>query len=171
MFEMRVSSVAEQIVTHHLQAKGRENEAVYINFDVRLSYFRSVHSSLQFNSSRGLHLLYHQCPGHATLSVFSAVTPSPFDRLKDIAEWKHETSHDSCWRDVRLYTDTYFLMARQINAQIVEAGGAEVAPAEMNQYCSFAGIGRGNLFEWVPVEVTKDPNDNHKYRRIVKVNP
>lgn len=165
MLEMKLSRVVHQIVEHHLGGQGREKEALYVNFDVRMSSYYQL--GREFAESRGLHLLYHQNPGHATLSVFSAVTRSPFERLPQVTEWKHEVSHDSCWRDIHVFSDVYFEMAKRINEKRCNAGLGEKAPIEMNQNCFFAGIARNTMFEWVKVSVTKDPEDSNNYRRLV----
>src|ERR1700723_2320616 len=113
MFEMRLDKVVEQIVSTTFAQGRREKEALYFNFDLRLWSFEKQE---QFYTSRGLHLLYHQQSYSSYISVFSAISPSPFGRMKDIAEWKHESTHDSCWRDIRGLTDLYFDMANEINA-------------------------------------------------------
>lgn len=175
MLDMRVSDVAEQIVMHVLTEGtgrrqggdgGRKTEAIYISFDIRLS---SYEDSFQYTAARGLHLLYHKLPGADSISVFSAVSPSPFDRLEKVVQWKHEATHDSCWRGLRVFFDVYFEMAKEVNARRVFRGLKEIAPAEMTQCCNFAGRARESLFQWVPVEITKDPEDECNYRRLIKV--
>jgi len=96
MLEMKIERLAEQIVRHHLLGQGRKKEALYLNFDLRLS-------SNRFDQSRGLHLLYHQIPDCASVSVFSAMTLSPFGRIGEITSWEHDVSHDSCWRDIGIF--------------------------------------------------------------------
>jgi hypothetical protein len=94
MLQMRLDRLVQQIVSHHLLGQGREKEALYLNFDLRMSSFSK---SDTFDASRGLHLLYHLRPGYQSVSVFSAVTDSPFSGCAGM-KWKHEVTHDSCWR-------------------------------------------------------------------------
>ena len=180
MLEMRVSDVAEQIVMHTFtngtdrrqkegSDGGRDAQAIYLNFDVRLSNYDLEHNRFQYTASRGLHLLYHKLRGGSSISVFSAVSSSPFDRLKTIKEWKHQATHDSEWRRVRIFNDVYFEMAEEVNAQREAAGLAEIAAAEMIQYCVFAGIAEERLFQWVPVSIKKDPEDQYDYRRLITI--
>jgi hypothetical protein len=176
MFEIRMSRVVQQIVSHHLIGQGRKDEALYIDFDVRMADIKqSIHTS------RGIHLLYHQIPNSNSITVFSAVSPSPFDRLPPlrfrsfqspspwIPTWKHEVSHDSCWTDVRIFSDTYFAMAEEINNERRKASLEEIAPIKMSQDCFFAGFGRHQMFQWLPVSVCMDPADENNYRRTVSV--
>jgi hypothetical protein len=180
MLEMRVSDVAEQIVMHTFtngtgrrqkegSDGGRDAQAIYLNFDVRLSNYNLEENRFQYTASRGLHLLYHKLRGGAQISVFSAVSLSPFARLKTIKEWKHEATHDSCWRNVQVFAQTYFEMAEEVNARRVAAGLKEIAAVEMTQYCNFAGIAQEHLFQCVPVIVSMDPKDEYGYRRLITV--
>lgn len=163
MLSIRIDRIAYQIVEDILLGNGRENEALYLNFDVRLSYYDNGRT---YDQSRGLHLLYHVLPGMRYVNVFSGVTRSPFGKLSEVRkELKHEVSHDSCWRDVRIFSDTYFEMANCINEERKKQGLSEVAPKDMSEHNSF----RQKLFEWVPVKVSKDPNDSHNYRKLVKL--
>lgn len=169
MFEMRLDRIVQQIVTHHLFPNLNDKVALYINFDVRLHSYESKRSTTEFNQSRGLHLLYHQGAHSSYVTVFSAVTASPFERIEGVKEWKHEVTHDSCWRDLRIFSDTYFDMAQKINSSRTKVGLKEIAPAAMNEHNSFAGIARNSMFEWVKVDITKDPEDSGNYRRLVRL--
>lgn len=159
MLSLRLSSVAEAIVHSELIRKGREKEALYLNFDLRMS----LHDKGgDYNQSRGLHLLYHLMPGGGVVNVFSAVTPSPFGKLTDIPQWSHDCSHDSCWRDIPVFNKVYFEMAEHIN-QIRELDGREpVAPKDMHEWHNIR-----ELYRWVPAIITKDPTDPHSYRKLV----
>lgn len=164
MFEIRLDRVAQQIVSHNLRGKGSgEQVALYLKFDVRLSSHGIAHTI-----ARGLHLLYHQVLHHASVSVFSAVTPSPFDRIDTVKEFKHEVTHDSCWRDLRVFNETYFTMANEVNVIRKNYGLSEIAPVAMNQFVTFAGLGE-DLFQWVSVKVTKDETDERNYRRVIQL--
>lgn len=166
MLSIAVSNVVAQIVRHHLLPAGNE-KAMYFSFDCGLGYYvdsRTV--SNRFNQRRGLHLLYHLKPGYGSISVFSAVTESPFAKLKDISAWKHEVTHDSCWRDVRIFTEVYFEMAEKINQALLEKQiSPAVAPAAMSEYTSFRSL--NNLFELVPVSISVDNTDNRNYKRVI----
>ena len=170
MLTINISDVAHQLVQQELVGKGRENEALYFCFDLRMQFSEG---GVRFWQSRGLHLLYHLRPDMASISVFSCVVVSPFAKIKDIVKnglavgtnsWTHETTHDSCWRDIRVFTRTYFDMAQCINDVLRE----EVAPAAMNETNSF-GVFNNKVFQWLPVKVSIDPNDGSNYRRIVEL--
>ncbi len=163
MFEMKIDSLIERVVRHELLSKCTANEAMYFNFDISLSVYKGDSSS--YTERRGLHLLYHS-PYGASINVFSSVTENCFASLKDVGNrWKHETSHDSCWKDIRVFSKTYFEMAESINSHLRIHGQAEKAPKDMDQFNCF----RDYLFRWVSVKVSKDPKDTNNYRRIVEI--
>lgn len=164
MFEMRLDRLAQQIVSHNLCGQGRKDEALHLDFDVRLSC-----PEIPDTIIRGIHLLYHQMPHHASISVFSGVTPSPFDKHSAVKEWKHEVTHDSCWRDLRIFNETYFTMADEVNVIRHKLGLEEIAPVKMNQFVSFVGIARDHLYQWLEVKVARDATDEHNYRRTIQV--
>jgi len=163
MLQMSIRNVAHQIVQHELLGKGREKEGLYLNFDLRMSHHTDRGS---YDQSRGLHLLYYVHPHGTYVTVFASVTKSPFATLRDVKEWKHECTHDSCWRDINTFSQVYFDMAECINSALQKNKLDAIAPKDMHEYNSF---GRSGLYEWVPVEVTKDPEDDRNYRRLVKV--
>lgn len=164
MFEIRLDRLAQQIVTHFLCGQGKEDAGLYLDFDVRLSS-RHVADTVV----RGIHLLYHQRPHSAYISVFSGVTPSPFDKYATVKEWKHEVTHDSCWRELRVFSDTYFTMAEEMNVMRKKEGLKEIDPVSMSQFVSFAGIARDHLCQWLKVKVAKDETDERNYRKVIQV--
>lgn len=165
MFEMRLDRIVEQIVRHAFfnpdGSKEFDKQALYVVFDVSMS--SAVEKVRQ---RRGIHLLYHSRNGNY-ISVFSAVSSSPFVRLADINNWKHEVTHDSCWRDIKVITQTYFTMAGLINKERVERGWEEEVPIQMSQFVTFGGILRKEMFQWVPAEVKIDPACEHNYRKLI----
>lgn len=163
MLKIDVRNVVHAIVEQELIEKDRLERALYINFDLRMSHHTNSRS---FDQSRGLHLLYHRNSNSSFVSVFSAVTDSPFATIRDVKEWKHECTHDSCWRDVNTFSQVYFDMANQINDALKEAKLEPIPPAHMHEWHNF---GRGGLFQVLEVKVTKDPNDDRNYRRKVEV--
>lgn len=165
MLSMRIDSLVASLVRHELVGKGREDEALYINFDLRLSSHTNEGDS--YNQSRGLHLLYHVNPGYSYITVFSGITPSPFGKAKDVEKWKHECTHDSCWRDIQVFSQLFFEMAKQINAERVEDGLPEIAPAHMHEHNSFPLFDK--MYDWKRVRITKDPNDSNSYRKLVEL--
>lgn len=172
MLTIRVETVVAAIVDQELRRKGRNKEALHFHFDLGMHYHHTYASGKveTFSQRRGLHLLYH-CNVHSTyITVFSAITVSPFAAINKVEDedWKHEASHDSCWRDIRAFQESYFDMAEDINSALEKKGIEEVAPAAMQEHNSPAMFGQG-LYSWVPVEVSKDPNDERNYRKIVKV--
>lgn len=151
MLDIKISAVVAQIVRHELIHNAKENEALYMHFDLGMGVYTNSES---YTCRRGLHLLYHVNPGGTYISVFSAVTDSPFASIKDINEWKHEGTHDSGWRDIRVFSDVYFKMAEEINNELEADGEKTVAPKDMHEHNNF-GLFRDELFRWVPVEIAK----------------
>jgi hypothetical protein len=121
----------------------------------------------EFHDRRGLHLLYHLPKGWASVSAFSAVTEKVFTNVYEVADWKHEITHDSCWRDISTFARVYFGLCENVNDQRQAAGLKPKAPALMTEHNSFQLFGR--LFDWIPVEVTTDPTDDRNYRKLVRV--
>jgi hypothetical protein len=154
-----VSSMVRQLLIND-DSDVIKGKALHFHFDCRLGYE-------DFNVSRGLHLLYGRRPQGSYVDVFSAILDSPFDKISKVVNWKHECSHDSCWRDIGVFSQVYFDMADSINAKRVKEGLNAVAPIEMHEYNSFNEIDR--FFQWVSVEITKDPSDERNYRKLIKV--
>lgn len=182
MLTLRIDQIAAQIVRHVLLGKSREEreslpvrdlsdgvvyegDALYLHFDLRLGHYTDGES---YNTSRGLHLLYYTHPGSAYVTVFAGITDSPFDKVNEVGQWKHECSHDSCWRDIQTFSQVYFKMAGEINAMLEKDGLSHIAPKDMHESNSF-GVFRDELYSWVKVRVTKDPEDSHQYRKLVTI--
>ncbi len=159
MVNIRISSLAEAIVHSELIRKGREKEALYLNFDLRMSYY---HEGEEYHQSRGLHLLYHVIPGGGVVNVFSAVTMSPFANIVDVREWSHDCSHDTCWRDISVFSKVYFEMAEHINQLRLVDGREPIAPRDMHEWHNIR-----ELYRWVPAIIAKDPTDERSYRKMV----
>lgn len=189
MLNVSIDTITSALVLQLLvDVGGKDNVALHFNFDLSLSYHptgvrkltttKANEETFSFSRSKygvrqGLHLLYHLKAGYGSVDVFSAITESPFDKCNQVASWKHETSHDSCWANLPLFSTTYFGMANKINAMLKEDGFEEVAPVDMfecNAPCLFNPRGE-TLFNWVPVEVSKDPQDKNNYKKIIKVLP
>ena len=169
MLSINISDIAYALVHQELIGKGVEDEALYLHVDARLSYCEnpSVNRAEVFIESRGIHVLYH-CPRrNGYVTVFTAVTDSPFARIDEVKDWKHETSHDSCWRDIGIFNRVYFEMADGINANLK----TKVAPRVMDQACYLSprGLLKDALFSWVKVEVIKDPTDSSNYRKLLRL--
>lgn len=165
MLEIKVETVAAQLVRHFLVGQGREKEALHIQFDLGLGSYTDNKS---FNARVGLHLLYHLQPERSYISVFSAVTNNPFSKVKEVESWRHETTHDSGWRDIGVFSDAYFGLAQLVNLQREAAGLERIAPAKMANHSSF-GVFVDKVFYWVPVEVFIDPECDRSYRKLIKI--
>lgn len=164
MLTIKISSVVDSIVKQMLARTPdfvEDDRALYFGFHLKLTH----HSA---SSACGLHLLYHRTPGSTYVSVFSAVTPV-FEKLEKIESnrWKHEATHDSCWRDIQAFSKIYFEMAADVNAQLGEA--YQVAPVDMSQHNSFDDMFTDVAFKWVKVKVKKDPTDTNNYRRLIEL--
>lgn len=164
MLNMKIDCMVGQIVRQELRDSGREDEGLYMNLDCRLSYYMPEGS---YNESCGLHLIYQCNPGYASINVFSGVTDSPFASSKDVPSWKHECSHDSCWRDIGVFSEVYFKMAEKINQALLKDGLEQVAPKDMHESNSFNGFDK--VFRWKKVKITKDPTDRNNYRKLLEL--
>lgn len=175
MLEMKLSSVVYQVVRAELKGnvkKGPPHPAVmgnalYFNFDVSLAHHVNNHvvGIKEYRRRKGLHLLYHS-PRGSYVNVFSSVTENSFAKVGEVTNWKHETSHDTCWADIGTFSELYFSMSREINAEMVADGLPEVAPIEMHQFNSFRLFTEG-LFQWIPVEVKNVVGED--YRKTVTI--
>lgn len=103
MLTIGISRFAYQIVKQELAYKGRLNEALYIHFDLGMGHYTERKS---YTQRRGLHLLYYLRPEMSYITVFSSITASPFASIKEVPGWKHECTHDSCWRDINVFSQT-----------------------------------------------------------------
>lgn len=171
MLNIKIETVVNQIVRQELVEKNRgplpdgaENIGLYMNFDCRLSHYTNEKT---YNESCGLHLLYHCIPGGSVITVFSGVTDSPFDSIKTVKHWKHECSHDSCWRDIGVFSNVYFDMARKINEAMLAHGLKDIAPKDMHENNSFNGFDK--VFSWVKVNVSVDKADKNRYRKVLEL--
>ena len=161
MFSISLHQVVNDMVEHHLlNEDGRDNEALHFHLDLRMSYYRA---NMDHAVSRGLHLLYHCPKGFRSVSVFSGVTSSPFARIKEVEKWKHEGTHDSCWRQVQTISQLYFEMAEEVISHFDKS--LKLCANDLHEHNSFAMF--GELFEWVPAEVKNDPEDRNNYRRVI----
>lgn len=177
MLNIDISRLAAAIVRQELVGQGRDDEALYLSFGLRLSasiarkdFELGIPAFLEERKSqcsRGLHLLYHCRPMHSYITVFSGVTDSPLGRLADVKEWKHEITHDSGWRDIGIFSSIYFDMADTINNELnhpLDRAQSQIAPKDMQQFNTFP---RDKIFSWVPVEVQKA--SGHHYEKVVKI--
>lgn len=164
MLSMRIDILVAGLVRQELQGKRRKDEALYFNFDIGMSHHTSEKS---YNERCGLHLLYHCSPGSSYITVFSGVTKSPFGKIKDVQSWEHESTHDSCWGDIRVFSNVYFGMAEKINAMLKEDGKETIAPVVMNEHNSCPAF--SVFYKWVPVKVSYDETDDHHYRRMIEI--
>ena len=157
MLSMRISDVIAQIIEHELVQKERvKDEAVYLNFDLRM--YAHVKNN-PYSSSCGFHLLYHSLSNY--VSVFSGITSSPFGKLEEVKEWRHEVSHDFEWRRPPIFSEVYFELAANVNDKLAESGLETIAPASMQEVNSFR-IGQNNLFKRIKVAVFLDKDDPYK---------
>lgn len=167
MLNISIQDVVAAIVRQELGRTDRdENKALYFNFDCSLSHYTE---ETQYSQRMGLHLLYHCTPGYRYITVFSATTESGLAKLNEVKEWKHECTHDSCWQNINIFSQICFDMARDINEALVADGLKEMAPIDMHEYNSFNMFSGAECYQWVPVRITKDPNDQHNYRKILEL--
>jgi hypothetical protein len=119
-----------------------------------------------------LHLLYHVNPNGSYVNVFSRVDSSPFLKVNatksvGAGDWQHECSHDSCWRNISVFSGLYFELAELINKALIADGFSAIAPKDMSEHNSSALF--ENLYNWVKVQLEKDPMDQYNYRKLVKL--
>jgi len=164
MFSISIKTLVNSLVRQELQDKGREKEALHFHFRLELSHYTNTAT---YSESRGLHLLYHVKPRFSYITVFSAVHSSSFIKVKEVEQWRHEITHDSCWANIQVFSEVYFDMAEKVNAKLKEADLETPAPKDMNEHNSFGLF--GPVFDWVPVKISKDPDDERNYLKLVKV--
>lgn len=160
MLEMRIETLVNTVVGQLLVEQPRENEGLYFAFNVGLTY-HAPDGRTYDTKRRGLHLFYFARNGY--VHVFSGVTSSPL-KANEVS-WSHECSHDSCWRDVAVISDLYFVMADEINEQLEAGGKPTMAPAAMTQHI-YPQRSR-SLFTYSKCKVEYDPTDPHHYRRTL----
>lgn len=162
MLTINLLRLCNQIVDH-ARTSMDEKSAIHINFDVRLSYF--IDGEI-YGQSCGLHLLYHS-RGAGSVSSFSGLTDSPFGKISEVEQWRHECTHDSCWRNVSIFNDLYFDLAAKINGRLEKDGMKSVPPIAMENFITFRS--QDSLYQMVQVEVSKDPTDSYGYKRLIKL--
>lgn len=166
MLSMRVDTMINALVSHLVEEGSSKNEALHFHLDLRMATYIGD-GNRRFSASRGLHLLYYREANSAYVHVFSAVLDSPFATIASVTEWKHECTHDSCWRDVGVFAQVYFGMANEINDARADAKLEAIAPKDMSEHNGFAMFGKP--FTWRKVKVMKDETDDNSYRRKVVV--
>lgn len=165
MLNIKLEVLVAALVRQELQEKNGNDKALHFHFSCTLGYYTPNKS---YDQRRALHLLYYLKPGYNSISVFSAVLPSGWDKIDKVVNWKHETTHDSEWRSIHTFADVYFGMATAINEAMLSDGLPEVAPITMTEYNSFP-LFHNRVYDWQTVEVSKDPTDDYNYRKLVKV--
>jgi hypothetical protein len=163
MLKIEADCIINDLVRNNLQGKGHRDAALYFHLDCSIS---SYEDSEKFSERMGLHLLYWCPPGISYISVFAAQMENPFHSRKEVREWKHLITHDSCWAQTRFFSENYFAMAKLVNEQRVRAGLQEIAPRVMTQLNRFH---RESIALWVPVMVGKDPNCDRNYRLTLTI--
>ena len=171
MLNIRVQTMVAALVRQLLvDTGGKDGEALHLQLDLGMGYYKNdPMGARSYRARYGLHLLFHRKPGSGYVDTFSAITDSLFVKHTEIAQWTHETSHDTCWRDIQVFSQLYFRMAVEINSAMSKDGFPEVAPAEMTEHNSFALF--ESMWRWLPAEVSYDSTDPHHYRRIITLNP
>lgn len=159
MITMRIDTLVSALVQQMLiESGGRNNEALYLHFDLQMSYYED---GIDYYAYRGLHLLYYLPVGavESNMSVFSALSFPRVDKISEtVSQWKHEHDiYDSSWRKIKVFTQTYFDMANEINKEMKRDGLPEVAPGSMFLDTGNLPVFVGQkLFDWVGVKVTTD---------------
>lgn len=165
MLSLKMSSVVSSLVEQLLQNdhNRQEGAALHFHFDCRMSHYGS--SEINATAAKALHLLYHLRPGMTYIDVFSGERHNPFDRIHTVDTWRHEVTHDSVWREAEVFNRVYFELAGRVNAHLVSKGAKEVAPVLMSEHTRFGIFGQA--FQWVQVDIRKDPADQSNYRKIL----
>lgn len=114
-----------------------------------------------------LHLLYNKKKGGSYISVFSHVGRVALDLRVRQYDWKHEVTHDSCWRDLSLMNTLYFQLAEQVNEKRSEVGLEKIAPILMSNHTNFSLF--QPAFKWVDVEQTTLPGDGPGRQYAIKI--
>lgn len=163
MLNMRIDTMLATLVRQLLvDAEGRDKEALYFNLDLRLGYKVGVKQT--YNSSRRLHLLYHRRPTSMYVDVFAAATKI-LSKLNDVQKFDHVSTHDACWKDIKIFSKIYLDMVSEINNMLRSDGHSETSPINMQEQHSFHDL----AFIWIPVQVHKDPHDKNNYRKTIAI--
>lgn len=161
MFKMPVQHVVNTLVKGMMQGQETpKGKGLLVSLDVQLtSHLRGGLESPFFR--REVHLLYSRYQGAGSyISVFSFVKRYGGGHDPKKFEWKHEVTHDSCWRDLTLINNVYFEAAAEINKKRVDVGLPEVAPFSMTDHSAFDIF---KPFQWVNVVQTK-VHDDTRYK-------
>ena len=164
MFKMPVQHVVNTLVKGMMQKQEPpKGKGLLVSLDVQLtSYLGEGLESPFFR--REIHLLYSRYQGAGSyISVFSCVKGYGGGLNPKEFTWKHEVTHDSCWRDLTVVSDVYFQAAAEINKKRVDAGLAEVAPYLMTDHSAFDIL----PFRWVDVVQTKVRDDSRYKIEVV----
>lgn len=163
MFEMKIEQILNALVDMELKRNRDPSKGLHVSFDVSMADY-SVGNN--FPEARGaIHLLYYVKPDRTYISVFSAFSKR-FADIKKL-DWKHEVTHDSCWRDISVVNRVYFDFAKSLNAKRLELGLAEKAPKDFSTNVFFERF--GDPWKMIDVEISKDPSDTRNYRQFLKV--
>lgn len=167
MLTIEVGSIVNNLV-EQLLVKPRGNEKVlHFGFKCVLAYYEHTnHGGRSYDSHCGLHVLYHLKPQRTYVDVFSAITDLS-TKIHDVKDWRHEASHDSCWRDIAAFNKAYFDLAENVNEKLEADGHERVAPMHMSEHNGPQLF--GPVFSWVNATVTKDPACDRSYRKLITI--
>jgi len=155
---------------------GKPTKALYLAFDVRSSCFQKQKGMLdqEARAARSLHFLFHRTHGSigfCSTHTFAAVDDNPFAHIESIKEWKFLSSHDSCWKDAAgdFASAVYFQMAEEVNALAGFTKDEGPAPKDLSWNVWFQRFDTTEFYQWVNVQVNRDPNDKHGYEELITV--
>jgi len=160
---------------------GRPTKALYLAFDLRAHYYpetpeREISNLNEGGASCSLHYLFHRTygsTGFCTTYTFAAVHDDCFARLKDVRDWQFLSSHNSCWKDAaedkarRVENELY----DRVCAQVGFADDDHIPYNRLSWSVWFPTFQRAptEFYEWVDVQIDKDPEDRHGYKCLVTV--
>lgn len=163
MFAMKLENVVQAIVDIELRRNQDPSKGLLVSFDVGMADYST---GSNYPEERGaVHLLYYVKPGGNYISVFSAFSKR-HTSIKEL-DWKHEVTHDSCWRDINIFSKVFFDFAQSLNTKLAKMGLPPKAPKDFSENVFFDGF--SDPWKMIDVEVTNDPSDNRSYRRILKI--
>lgn len=165
---IEIESLVNNLVEQLLVKPGGNEKTLHFGFKCEQAHYHSAqYKGRSYYARGGLHLLYHRLPGYGYVNVFSAITSGLDVKIDKVTDWKHESSHDSCWRNIGAFNEVYFGLAQQLNEKLEADGHETVAPMNMTQHNGPQLF--GPIFSWVNAKVTIDPADDRRYRKLVEI--
>lgn len=162
----------------HLQLE-KPTKALYLAFDIRTHFYPSGEEKNKYKEasvSSSLHFLFHRIygsTGFCSTYTFGAISTDCFARLDKVKdEFEFLSSHDSCWKDAaRDFANRVEHEHYQIVANNAGFRNDPIPYSRLNWRTGFPMFSSKptEFYQWVDVQIDRDPSDKHHYDKLVKV--